>query len=75
MSTIGKVVVSVAIILSTAFAITMNAGFRQRAWRRLHTLRRQPLVACQMFARWLVIASSGMLKRGARMMLDPRASS
>jgi hypothetical protein len=27
MSTIGKVVVSVAIILSTAFAITMNAAF------------------------------------------------
>ena len=62
MSTIGKIAVSAAIILSAAFAITMNPRFRQRTWRRLYTMRWQRLVACQMFTRWLVMAPKRHVK-------------
>ena len=55
MSTIGKIVISAAIIFSAAFAITMSC-FRQRTWRRLHTMRWRQLVAREIFTRWLVMA-------------------
>jgi hypothetical protein len=44
--------------------------FRQRAWRRLHTMRWQQLVACQMFARWLVMAPKQHVKKAYASQLD-----